>query len=117
MYGLTVLMTTRADSATRRIDSSSVTSAINSGTSTPRRSRTASSLARWRPARAQRVAPAWPARYSAVRPPVKPVAPSSTTSCSRSVVDVDLLGQLDGEVEVEAGAGGQPGRDRGGDPL
>src|SRR3954453_2033254 len=59
-------------------------SARRSGTSTPRRSRSASSLAWLRPASAQRVpSGACSARYSAVRPPVKPVAPNRTMSCSR----------------------------------
>ena len=45
------------------------------------RSRTASSFVRLRPASAQRSrAGACRARYSAVSPPVKPVAPNSTMS-------------------------------------
>src|SRR5947207_482847 len=80
-------MTTRAASATSRSDASSLTSACSSGTSTPRRSASASSLALLRPARAQRSpSPACAARYSAVSAPVNPVAPKRTMSCSRSAM-------------------------------
>src|SRR3954471_5233518 len=84
-------MTTRARLATSLSETSSGTSAISSGrspsvASTPARcSRTPSSLAWLRPARAQR-SPSGEsrARYSAVRRPVKPVAPKRTRSSSRS---------------------------------
>ena len=84
MYGPTVLITTRAASATERSDSVSVTSARSNGTSAapaPSRRRTSSSLPWLRPASAHRVpAGALRARYSAVSAPVKPVAPNTTMS-------------------------------------
>src|SRR4051794_1449312 len=85
-------MTTRAASATARSEASSVTSACSSGTSTPRRSDSASSFARLRPASAHRTpSPAWSARYWAVSAPVKPVAPRRTMSYSRSGMGGDSM--------------------------
>src|SRR5690606_2516586 len=92
-YGPTVVITTRVDSATDFSVSGWDTSAVSSSRSAhdgliaARRSRTASSFARFRPASAQRAcAGTLRARYSAVRPPVNPVAPNSTMSNRRSAM-------------------------------
>ena len=61
------------------------------------RAATASSLARLRPTSAQRSpAGAWAARYSAVSPPVNPVAPNSTRSYRR---EASICGILSGAPE------------------
>lgn len=90
-YGPTVVASTRVACATTRSDPASVTSAVSSGSSArvgsmpTSRSRTAASFAGLRPASAQRnPAGACRARYSAVSPPVKPVAPNRTMSYARS---------------------------------
>ena len=77
--------TTRADSATARSESSSVDVGVQQRRRRRRGGRAAPrAWTRLRPASAQRVpAGAWRARYSAVRPPVNPVAPKRTMSCSR----------------------------------
>src|SRR3954452_803642 len=85
-------MTTRAACATARSEASSVTSACSSGTSTARRSESASSFARLRPASAHRTpSPACSARYWAVSAPVNPVAPRRTMSYSRSGMGGDSM--------------------------
>src|SRR5690348_8304638 len=100
MYGPTVVITTLVDCARSRIESGSFTSASISGSSAcpePSRDRTASSLDRVRPASAHRVpGSACAARYSAVSPPVNPVAPNRTMSCWRSATGGDLLSHLEG---------------------
>src|SRR4051812_32718902 len=86
MYGPTVVMTTLARSAISRTDrASDVSATTRPADSAPRRSRTAASLFRSRPASAQRAQSGRvAARDSAVSAPVKPVAPRTTMSCSRS---------------------------------
>src|SRR5579884_4232482 len=118
MYGPTVVITTFVDSARRlRLASSVLSASINGRSCLPCRSRTASSLLRLRPASAQRVpSVALLARYSAVRPPVNPVAPNSTTSCSRSAT-AHLLGALDRLLRRDASLRRDPARDRRGDAL
>src|SRR5271167_2254222 len=99
MYGPTVVITTFVHSATRRIDSGSPMSAsirsrlAAAGSIVSRWVLVASSFARLRPASAQRVGGlcrvgvVCRAKYSAVSPPVKPVAPNRTTSYGRSAID------------------------------
>src|SRR5665213_3822773 len=119
MYGPTVVITTFADSAMARSDAGSVASAMSRARSawpSASRSRTASSLAWLRPASAHRVsippAPAARARYSAVSPPVNPVAPNRTMSYSRSAMGgVDLPRQAHRLVELDTSSGGQPAGD------
>src|SRR5579859_998088 len=112
MYGPTVVITTFVDSASARIEPGSFTSASISGRpecSLPSRERTASSLDRLRPASAHRVpGSAWAARYSAVNPPVKPVAPNRTISCWRSDTAGDLPGRLERLRGCHPGPGGHP---------
>jgi hypothetical protein len=76
-----VLITTLVESASARSEVGSFASASISGSSASvesiaaSRARQASSFERLRPAIAHRAPPALAARYSAVRPPVNPVAP------------------------------------------
>src|SRR5882757_830663 len=113
-------MTTRVDSATLASAAASAASAsTRAGTgaselAAARRAATASSLARLRPTRAQlSPAGALAARYSAVSPPVKPVAPNSARSYCRSVATAGHCGSLgvqpfDGAIGPGAGVGPQP---------
>src|SRR5436309_829303 len=122
MYGPTVLITTLVASAISRSESGSVTSARSRGTSAPpapRRRRPSSSLLSFLPASAHRVsAGAWRARYSAVSAPVKPVAPNTTMSYERSATGVvELAGDPQRLVQLDAGAGGDPARGRRRDPV
>jgi hypothetical protein len=87
----TVVITTRADTASSLSEAGSSTSAWRSGTSAraalsrASRLRRAASFFRLRPASDRRVsAGACCVRYSAVRAPVNPVAPKSTMSWGRS---------------------------------
>src|SRR5438270_1183560 len=115
MYGPTVVITTLARSATAFRDPWSVTSALSSGRSLLRSVRTCSSFCMLRPASAHLVVSgAFCARYSAVSLPVKPVAPNTTTSNSRSATGCHLLGGVEGLSNVRAGLCGYPARDRGG---
>src|SRR5437588_9387182 len=92
MYGPTVVINTLVDSASSLSESASLTSACRRATSRPRRS----SFDWLRPAIAQRVVSgALAARYSAVSAPVKPVAPSTTTSYGRSAIDLDAPRRLE----------------------
>src|SRR5680860_962213 len=90
-------MTTRAEDAIAASDPASLTSASSSGSDCrdesirARRDRTSSSFDSFRPASAQRQpAGALRARYSAVSPPVKPVAPKITRSYLRGSVMAPL---------------------------
>src|ERR1700744_5711837 len=126
MYGPTVVITPLVDPASRRIESGSpVSASINSrltlaGSIVSRWVLVCSSLVRLRPASAQRVSglcgvggARW-ARYSAVRPPVKPVAPNTTTSYFRSAIGPigQLLGEAQRPLGFDPGAGHEPTRDR-----
>src|SRR5579884_3794437 len=121
MYGPTVVIRTRVASATARKDPASVTSAWSSdrpAEPSPSRARTCSSLPRFRPASAQRVcAGAWAARYSAVSAPVKPVAPNTTTSYSRSATVAQLARYPERLGGVDTGARRQPAGHRRGHAL
>src|ERR1039458_3675467 len=55
--------------------------------------------------------------YSAVSPPVKPVAPNTTTSSSRSAISGDLPGRCERFIQAGACSGGDPARHRRCDPL
>src|SRR5437588_3305351 len=108
MYGPTVVINTLVDSASSLSESASLTSACSRATSRPRRS----SFDWLRPAIAQRVVSgALAARYSAVSAPVKPVAPSTTTSYERSAIDLARPGER--LVRRDAGLRCDPARDRG----
>ena len=87
MYGPTVVTTARVDAAMAASDSGLFTSACTSpsdsqaGDSLAKRRFTSASLRTLRPASAQRSeSGAWRAKYSAVRPPVNPVAPNRIRS-------------------------------------
>src|SRR5437588_13042035 len=105
MYGPTVLITTFVDSASFVSDWRSSTSALIGGRSAlPSRSRIDSSLDWLRPAIAHRVcAEALFARYSAVSAPVKPVAPNTTMSYSRSGIAAHRTGLLEGFLRRDPG--------------
>src|SRR6202035_5406994 len=126
MYGPTVLITTLVDSAIALREAGSLESARSSGTSAcsaPSPARTASSLDWLRPASAHLVGDparpsAWPARYSAVSAPVKPVAPNRTISCSRaSAIRRHPPRRLECPLWGDPGLRGDPARHRRGDPL
>src|SRR5947209_10255999 len=121
MYGPTVVITTFVDWAIRLSDSGSPTSAWRVEMSVrPIRSSVCRSLSWLRPATAQLVfAGALLARYSAVRAPVKPVAPNTTMSYSRSGIGAfgDRLRGCDRGLQVGAGLGRHPARSRRRDPL
>src|ERR1700744_2625858 len=112
MYGPTVVITTFVDSASARSELSWVLSAWSTPGSAPRSlRRTSSSLSRVRPAIAPRSSGGGlDARYCAVSAPVNPVAPKTTMSYSRSVIDPPR--GLERGRRLHARAGRDPARDR-----